>query len=357
MKQALNRISNATSAFISLILKLAQKQADHKKLTRHLLELNKKQSSIEIINEVALCLKDIINYRLFAFVIRKETTVDIWLDPRMYKNSLENIILKDFILEKNEQLNYINHAFQSDEPKENFDMNDLIFYDISQENCTFRIYMLPNKKPYAYQDEVVSLILQGCSFALSQQLKIESLTDAAIIDPLTRCYNRREFDNQLKRTVADAVRHKNDLSVFIFDLDHFKKINDTYGHMAGDKVLQEATRLVQNGMRTGDILARYGGEEFIAILPNTNKFKAMELADRLREKISRMTVVHNGSTIRVTASFGVSELNPKAGTDKIIQDADTMLYRAKNSGRNTVMPGVIKIICDDTSLRRSQNLI
>lgn len=357
MKQALNRISTAMSAVFSMIVKLAQKQADHQKLTHHILELNKKQSSKEIINEVALCLKDIINYRLFAFVIKKEIAVDVWLDPRMYKNSLENIILKDFIIEDKAHLNYLNHTFHCDEPREHFNMDELIFYDITQDNIIFRIYMLPNKKPYAYQDEVVSLILQGCSFALSQQLKIEGLKDAAIIDPLTGCYNRREFENQLKKNMSGAVRHKTDMSVFMFDLDYFKKINDTYGHIAGDKILKETSRMVQESMRSGDILARYGGEEFIAILPKTNKIKAMELADRLREKISKLSIVHNGATIRVTASFGVAELNPNADMEKIIQDADNMLYHAKNSGRNTVMPGVMKIVCGQDMSRRKETLI
>lgn len=357
MKQALNRISATMTAVFSMIFKLAQKQADHKKITRHILELNKKQSSKEIINEVASCLKDIINYRLFAFVIKKEKAVDIWLDPRMYKNSLESIILRDFIIEDKDHLNYLNHTFDYDETKEHFNMADLIFYDISQENSNFRIYMLPNKKPYAYQDEVVNLILQGCSFALSQQLKIESLKDAAIIDPLTGCYNRREFENQLKRNIASAARHKNDMSMFMFDLDHFKNINDTYGHPAGDKVLQEITRLVQKSMRSGDILARYGGEEFIAILPETDKIKAMELADRLREKISKLKITHNKSTIKITASFGVSQLNLNADMDKIVQDADNMLYRAKNNGRNTVMPGVIKIINGENTLRTKETLL
>ena len=110
-------------------------------------------------------------------------------------------------------------------------------------------------------------------------------------------------------------------------------------------------------MRTGDIIARYGGEEFFAILPETDKAKAMELADRLRIKISNKSVVHNDDTIKVTASFGVSQLNPCAEMTKIIQDADTMLYKAKLNGRNTVMPGLIKIISNKEIEKRKQNTI
>ena len=96
-------------------------------------------------------------------------------------------------------------------------------------------------------------------------------------------------------------------------------------------------------MRTGDLLARYGGEEFIAILPETDKNKAMELADRLRIKIAALRIPHDTNIIRATASFGVSQLTPNSDMNKIIQDADAMLYRAKLNGRNTVMPGLIKI--------------
>ncbi|MCD4718742.1 MAG: GGDEF domain-containing protein [Desulfobacula sp.] len=357
MKQALSRISGRMTTLFSMIFKMAQRQADHKKLTRHIVELNKKQSSIQIINEVALCLKDILNYRLFAFVIKKKKSVDIWLDPKMYKKSLEDIILKDFRIKDRESLNYLNHTFHPDEREEKFNMNDLVFYELNEKNCHSRIYMLPHNNMYSHHDEVVNLILQGCSAALSRQAKIENLTNAAAIDPLTGCYNRREFENQLKRNIAGAIRHKNDLSMFMFDLDHFKRINDTYGHLAGDKVLQEVVALMQKNMRTGDILARYGGEEFIAILPETDKVKAMELADRLRIKISKKIIMHNDDTIKVTASFGVSELNRCADMTRIIQDADTMLYKAKLNGRNTVMPGLFKIISNKESEKRVKHTV
>ena len=202
----------------------------------------------------------------------------------------------------------------------------------------------PGKSIRPCHDDFVNLILQVGSVALSRQIKIDSLKNRAVIDPLTGCYNRREFTRQLKRNIAGAVRHKNNLSMFMFDLDHFKKINDTYGHPAGDKVLQEISSLVQKNMRTDDIFARYGGEEFIAILPETNKFKAMELADRLRSKIAKKMITYNGDTIKITASFGVAQMDHCADMEKFIQDADTMLYKAKLNGRNIVMPGLFKVI-------------
>jgi diguanylate cyclase (GGDEF)-like protein len=352
MQQVINKISSRMTAIFSMIFNMVRKQADHKSLTRHVIALNKKQSAEQIINETAACLKNILNYRLFAFVTSKEDGVDIWLDPRMYKKSLEKIILEDFSLNNRKDLNYLNHTFHPDELEEKFNIDNLVFYEFKEENCYSKIYMLPHRRLF-FNEDLVNLVLQACSAALSRQVKMENLKNAAAIDPLTGCYNRREFINQLKRNIAGAIRHKTNLSLFMFDLDHFKNINDTYGHPAGDKVLKEIASIVQKNMRTDDIFARYGGEEFIAILPETDKIKAMELADRLRNKIEKKIITYKDNTIKITASFGVAQMEKCADMEKIIQDADTMLYKAKLNGRNIVMPGLIKVIPNKTLAKKS----
>jgi diguanylate cyclase (GGDEF)-like protein len=348
MNQTFKLLSRRFLAAFSVIFREAARQADHAVLSRHIVALNKKTSSTDIINELSVCLKNTLNYRLFAFVVKKEAGVDVWLDPGMYKQSLEHIILEDFNVEHPADLTYLNHDFHPDDNRENKNqhidnLDHLIFYEITETNCYARLYILPRKPVYAFHDEVVQLILQGCATALSRQLKIESLKNAAAIDPLTGCYNRRELETQLCRHMSSATRYKNNLSLFMFDLDHFKEINDTHGHQAGDLILKEIAFLVKDNMRQGDILARYGGEEFIAILPETGKHKAMELADRLRTKIAALKIPYNGATLQVTASFGVSQLTSGMDMRRLIEDADTMLYRAKRNGRNTVMPGLMKV--------------
>lgn len=343
MNQTFKKLSRRFLALFSVAFQEAARQADHARLSRHILALNKKTSSTDIINELSVCLKNILNYRLFAFVVKKEAGVDVWLDPGMYKTALEHIILQDFHLENPADLTYLNNNFRVNSLQKTVDLDNLVYYELSEENCYARLYMLPEKPVYAFHDEVVSLILQGCATALSKQLKMENLRNAAVIDPLTGCYNRREFETQLSRHMASATRHKNRLSLFMFDLDHFKQFNDTHGHQAGDLILKKIAFLVKDNMRQGDILARYGGEEFIAILPETGRHKAMELADRLRTKIAAAEILYNDTTMRVTASFGVSELTPGMDMARLIEDADTMLYKAKRNGRNTVMPGLIKV--------------
>jgi diguanylate cyclase (GGDEF)-like protein len=345
MRHTFTRISNRMTTALSLFFGLTRQHADQTQLTRYIVAINRQKSTEEIINQAALCLKEMLGYRLFAFVVKKETAADVWLDPRMYKKSLEKVIVDDFNMTDKTGINYLNHSFYPGEDSgPSFDLSDLVYYELNEKEFTARIYMLPKKRTGARHDEVVNLILQGSCTALLRQTKIETLTDAAVIDPLTGCYNRREFETQLNRNISGATRYQNPLSIFMFDLDHFKRINDTFGHQAGDKVLQHVVKLVQRNMRTGDILARYGGEEFIAILPETGKVKAMELADRLRKRIAKHPVAYGGDHIKVTASFGVAQLNRQADMSHFIQDADTMLYKAKLNGRNTVMPGLIKVV-------------
>ena len=341
----INKISSKVSALFRIILKLTKKKADHKKLTRHIVDLNQKKSSIEIIKQSACCLKEIINYQLFAFAIKKGNHVDVWFDPKICKKSLEEIILKNFNLPDKNHLNYLNLTLHEKEQANTFNLKGLVSYGTSQENHYSKIYILPDNIMYTHHDEIAKLVLQSCSVALLKQMKIENLSNAAVIDPLTGCYNRREFENQLKKNIARAIRHKNDLSIFMFDLDHFKKVNDIFGHLAGDKVLREIALIVQKNMRKGDIFARYGGEEFIAILPETGKKKAMELAERLRIKVSNKMIEYDNNKIKVTASFGVARLNHNCTNMNIlIKNADSMLYKAKVKGRNLVMPCLMKIV-------------
>ncbi|WP_321494262.1 GGDEF domain-containing protein [uncultured Desulfobacter sp.] len=348
MNKTLDRFSLRLSDVFGLVFGSSLHRAQtQNKLARHIVALNGKTSPAEIINEVADCLKDILGYRLFAFVNKKNAGVDIWLDPQMYKASIEEIIIKDFQIEDIKDLTYLNAHKDQEECREKFNLNALVYYDHKEENCYSRLYMLPGSPITAFHDDVVSIVLQGCSAALSRQIKIQRLKDAAAIDPLTGCYNRRAFEVQLKAYASGAERHRNPLSVFMFDLDHFKSVNDTYGHLGGDEVLKEVSRLIRENIRTEDIFARYGGEEFIVILPETNKTHAIELADRLRQKIGGMRIPFNNQTIRVTSSFGVAQLGEDADIVKLVEDADSMLYKAKLNGRNTVMPGLIKVHRDE----------
>ncbi|MEO5358116.1 MAG: diguanylate cyclase [Nitrospirae bacterium YQR-1] len=157
--------------------------------------------------------------------------------------------------------------------------------------------------------------------------------DLACKDPLTTIYNRKKFEDELEKEIVRTERYKTGLTLIIFDIDHFKSINDTYGHQAGDAVLVELTEIVSANVRKTDIFARYGGEEFVVITPETTLVGATELAEKLREMVQNYNFSHVG---HVTCSFGVSEYLGSESAHTLIKKADYALYIAKNKGRNRV---------------------
>ncbi|MEA2059085.1 MAG: GGDEF domain-containing protein [Thermodesulfobacteriota bacterium] len=349
MKRQFALISKRVSDVLSVFLNVSVRQSDHRRLSRYIIELNQKKSSEDIIAEAADCLKHILGYRVFAFVIKTEKGLEVWLDPKAYKGNLEPLFMEDFEISRIEEISYTNQGFQGDMPGENVSMKSLVSYDLFEEHCRAKIYMLPKTIITDYHEELVNIILKSTGVAISRQRKIEQLTNAAAVDPLTGCYNRRELEKHLQRCISSVERNRRNLSIFMFDIDHFKQVNDTYGHQAGDTVLKEITRLVQQNIRTEDILARFGGEEFLVVLPGTGRQEAMEMADRLRHKISTKWIKTQEGHIRITASFGVAAYKPRTDMTQLVKSADTMLYKAKLAGRNLVMPGLIKICSKATS--------
>ncbi len=171
-----------------------------------------------------------------------------------------------------------------------------------------------------------------------ERLTYDKLHEEANSDGLTKCYNKAFFNNQLELEVKKCKVTGKPLTLIIFDLDHFKKLNDNFGHDAGDFVLKEKARLIrENGIRQGDIFARYGGEEFCILLPNTNLKQGFEIAERLRKLIEKYEFIYDGKRLPVTASIGVADYRQGVnnGTD-LFKRADTSVYKSKEDGRNQV---------------------
>lgn len=160
------------------------------------------------------------------------------------------------------------------------------------------------------------------------------LFQMSITDPLTGAYNRRYFVEVLEKEMARATRTASPLSLVMMDLDHFKKVNDQFGHAAGDRVLQEFVTMIQKRIRQTDCLARWGGEEFVLLLPDCPLAAAVELADGMRRNVPMIPFALEKAT--VTASFGVTENAPVDTVDIFVQRADALLYEAKTGGRNAV---------------------
>ncbi len=168
--------------------------------------------------------------------------------------------------------------------------------------------------------------------AANQELQRLSSTDR-----LTGLFNRGHWEEMLRQDYARHRRYERNAALVMFDIDHFKRINDSYGHQAGDAVIQQTAELVRQCTRDADIAGRYGGEEFVVLLPDTDSEGAVTFAERLRQSIEAHEVVHEGRSIRFTVSLGIADLSePTNGYAQLIERADIALYSSKASGRNQV---------------------
>ncbi len=190
------------------------------------------------------------------------------------------------------------------------------------------------RKPFL-RDELLARV-QVMVRIKQQQAQLER---QAYLDPLTNLPNRRQATDRLGEEFARAGRHGHELTVLLLDLDHFKAVNDTYGHDAGDHVLRELGRLLSRHVRQEDVVARYGGEEFAFVLPETGLGPALLLAQRIVRSIAGLRITYENRTIAVTASIGAASfpmLQIQSGRE-LLRYADEALYRAKDGGRNQVL--------------------
>lgn len=166
----------------------------------------------------------------------------------------------------------------------------------------------------------------------------EEIYRLTTIDGLTQIFNKRYFQETLEREIGRAHRYHRNLSLIVFDIDRFKTINDTYGHLAGDYVLKHLATVVRSRIRREDILARYGGEEFAIVLPEIDHRNAMQFGEKVRSIADRTRFTFEGADIPLTVSVGVASLDTEVGDAvELVRKADENLYAAKANGRNQVV--------------------
>jgi two-component system cell cycle response regulator len=248
-----------------------------------------------------------------SIVIGRSSKADIQIDQESVSrnhckliNTGKSIMLRD--------LGSTNGTYVNDELVDEYVLRDGDLIKIGR--CIFK-FLSGNNIENAYHEEIYRL---------------------TTIDGLTQVYNKRYFIETLEREIGRAHRYRRELSLIMFDIDHFKKINDTYGHLAGDHVLKQLASVIKARIRREDILSRYGGEEFAIILPEIDNYNAMQFAEKIRALVEKAGFRFEDTDIPVTIAIGVASMTTELQEPhEFIRIADGHLYEAKSQGRNRVM--------------------
>lgn len=214
-------------------------------------------------------------------------------------------------------------------------------YRIKNKNGEF-IWILSRGKVLSWDKMQNPLFMFGTNMDITKRKVVEEkIKELSIRDPLTNIYNRRYIFERLKEIKAKYKRHKEDFSIIIIDLDYFKNINDSFGHMAGDFALQEFTKVIQRRLRSFDLLGRYGGEEFIIVMINCVKEDALKRVETILEEIRETTFEYNDNQMKFTFTAGIADSNDfdfnNIVLDKLLDTADKRLYKGKELGRNRII--------------------
>lgn len=315
---------------------------DYKILSHTIFQIQASQTPEEALDHMTYGLKRILDYNLFAFFIHgsQKNNVMAWIEPEYYEKYMKKIFEEDTGMSKEKGLIYIHLKNREDSftrlAELDIEKQDTKIFRINLPRLDARIYLTPGRQILPYHMEIINLLIESFKNSVSRHIEIENLKQEASLDALTGISNRGDFERQLNQYASNAKRYGKNLSMFLFDIDNFKKINDTYGHQAGDEVLKSIAETVKRNIRSCDLIARYGGEEFVVVLPETSPEMAAELADRIRIRIAATGIKAGDLEINATASFGVAYLEPEMEVSDFISKADENMYKAKKNGKNQV---------------------
>jgi two-component system cell cycle response regulator len=213
--------------------------------------------------------------------------------------------------------------------------------DLGSTNGTYCNGLKVDKKELADGDKILvgsTTILKFTYHDNLDEIFQKQMYESALRDGLTKAFNKKYFTDRLESEYTFSVRHATPLALVLFDIDHFKKVNDTHGHQAGDHVLSEISMLLTGALRAEDVFARYGGEEFGVICRGSDAAQAMVVGERMRKAVEAYKFVYDGTNIPVTISVGVAVLpDPKVkDANDLVSHADQALYKSKHGGRNRV---------------------
>lgn len=228
--------------------------------------------------------------------------------------------------------------FKGVDKKTSFQTKAIVCVPLISQNKTIGVLQALNKQGGEDFDKEDLTLFESFAHQVSIAIENARLYNMAVYDALTKVFMRRYFEAWLSQEFARVKRYNTDLSLIMLDIDHFKNVNDTHGHQAGDFVLREVAQTVKDCIREADVLARYGGEEFVICFPETTVDKAKMVAEKIRKEVEKQKYVFEGTHIPITISIGLVSFTktPEEKVEKFVKDADTALYESKEHGRNRV---------------------
>ena len=210
-------------------------------------------------------------------------------------------------------------------------------YALKVENMQLGSLKIMRRQRFADEEiKLLETLLCSLIYPLKNATLYNQALKMAFTDPLTKTNNRTAFSDSLQREINLSLRSSRDLSLVFFDIDHFKQVNDTYGHECGDMVLASAANCIKESLRGSDIVFRYGGEEFVILLSDTDLAGAKTISERIRLKIENHTIAYGMNTLKLTASLGISTLRKNDTPESLTKRADKAMYLAKENGRNQI---------------------
>lgn len=292
--------------------------------------MTKKSTNLAVINNNTFEATKVVNLNHYDISSALQTTLEFNNLILIFSNKIENLVSHSGFVYTNPEFGLeIKHGIAT------------------RHSCSYALKVeeqelgkLKLMRSHRFNDAEIKL-LETLLCCLIYPLKNATLFHQALkmayTDPLTQTNNRASFNDSVKREISRATRHGKDLSIIFLDIDHFKAINDKYGHECGDITLTAVAKLIKESLRCSDAVFRYGGEEFVMLLSDTDIVGAKLLAERIKEKIAAYTLAYGMTTIKISASLGVGTLQHNDSSDSFIKRADEAMYRAKKSGRNRVM--------------------
>jgi diguanylate cyclase (GGDEF)-like protein len=259
-----------------------------------------------------------------------QTTLDVYELIRIFNKEIQPVIQHSSLEYQNSTSN---HGLELGHTSENH-----IKYNLEIENEHLGVMDVSKNTPFSKQDlfQLENAITQ-LVYPLRNALKYHNAIIQALTCPLTNLGNKKAYMKSIVREVESASRHKSALAILVLDIDNFKNINDTFGHQAGDYVLNTLGSVIAKVNRNSDIAFRFGGEEFVILLSNTDNIGALEVAKRLQESICATNFTYKEQNINVTLSIGITQFQQGDTPDRLFARADQALFQAKRTGKNKIV--------------------